>query len=59
MFEPLTLCPYDRKLIVPEMLTNEERQWLNGYHEKVYEVLYPLLGNEADRAWLENATAPI
>lgn len=59
MFEPLTLCPYDRKLIVPEMLTNEERQWLNGYHEKVYEELYPLLGNEADRAWLENATAPI
>jgi Xaa-Pro aminopeptidase len=58
-FEPLTLCPYDRKLIVPEMLTCEERCWLNGYHEKVKEVLMPLLANEQEKAWLEKATLAI
>lgn len=58
-FEPLTLCPYDRKLIVPEMLTFEERQWLNNYHARVCTVLLPLLSDESERAWLENATLPI
>lgn len=58
-FEPLTLCPYDRKLIVSEMLTGEERQWLNNYHAQVCNVLLPLLSDEAERAWLENATRPI
>ena len=58
-FEPLTLCPYDRKLIVSDMLSIEERQWLNSYHAQVRSVLLPLLSDEAERAWLENATLPI
>lgn len=58
-FEPLTLCPYDRKLIVCEMLTDEERQWLNNYHARVRNVLLPLLSDEAEKVWLENATRPI
>ena len=58
-FEPLTLCPYDRKLIVPEMLTFEERQWLNNYHARVCTVLLPHLSDESESAWLENATLPI
>lgn len=58
-FEPLTLCPYDRKLIVSDMLAFEERQWLNSYHAQVRSVLLPLLSDEAERAWLENATLPI
>jgi Xaa-Pro aminopeptidase len=58
-FEPLTLCPYDRKLIVSDMLAFEERQCLNSYHAQVRSVLLPLLSDEAERAWLENATLPI
>ena len=58
-FVPLTLCPYDRKLIVTEMLTREELQWLNDYHSMVCEILQPLLSDEAEKAWLSNATLPI
>jgi Xaa-Pro aminopeptidase len=31
-FETLTLCPFDRNLIAPELLTPAERSWLDGYH---------------------------
>jgi Xaa-Pro aminopeptidase len=55
-FETLTLVPIDRRLVVAEMLTAAELDWLNGYHRRVREVVGPELGPE-DRAWLEQATA--
>ena len=58
-FEPLTLCPYDRKLIVAEMLTCDERRWLNAYHDRVREVLLPLLATEQEKVWLQDATLAI
>ena len=57
-FESLTLCPIDLRPVVVEMLTKEERQWLNDYHRRVYDVLSPYLNNE-EKAWLANATKPI
>lgn len=57
-FESLTLCPIDLRPVDVEMLTKEERQWLNDYHRRVYEVLSPYLNNE-EKAWLANATKPI
>ncbi len=54
-FETLTLAPFDRRLIAPELLTAAERDWLNAYHARVRRELSPLL--EADDAeWLEAAT---
>ena len=50
-FETVTLCPIDTQGIVREMLNNEERDWLNGYHRRVYEQLAPGL-DEAERNWL-------
>lgn len=58
-FEPLTLCPYDRALVAVEMLTDDERKWIDGYHAKVHETLCPLLESETERLWLKQATAPI
>lgn len=58
-FAPLTLCPYDRKLIVAEMLTCDERRWLNAYHDRVKEVLLPLLATEQEKDWLKDATLAI
>jgi len=55
-FEPLTLCPYDLRPIVTEMLTNDELQWLNDYHRHVRETLLPHLTDETDRQWLAQAT---
>jgi Xaa-Pro aminopeptidase len=57
-FETLTLVPIDRRLIVPEMLTPAELEWLNAYHARVRQEIASELGL-ADRAWLEQATAPI
>ena len=57
-FETLTLAPIDTAPIVLEMLSIEEREWLNNYHRRVYESLSPYLeGNEKE--WLRKATLPI
>ena len=57
-FETLTLVPIDRRLVVPEMLSAAELDWLNAYHARVREMIGPELG-PADRRWLEQATAAI
>ena len=38
-FSPLTLVPFDTRLILREMLTNKEREWLNEYHQRVHQVI--------------------
>ena len=57
-FEPLTLCPIDTAPIVTDMLTTEERQCLNAYHQMVYERLAPLLDSD-EREWLADKTEAI
>ena len=57
-FETLTLAPIDRRLVVADMLTPEERDWLDGYHARVAETLSPLVDAES-RAWLAAATRPV
>ena len=55
-FETLTLCPIDTAPIVPEMLDETEKKWLNDYHAMVRERLLPLLSPVAERDWLVAAT---
>ena len=57
-FESLTLCPIDLDCADLDMLTAEEKQWLNDYHEMVFEKLSPLL-NDEDKEWLKTNTARI
>ncbi len=57
-FETLTWLPIDIKGIEPELLTNTERQWINNYHQKVYQKLSPWL-DEAESAWLQKMTQEI
>ena len=57
-FETLTLAPIDRRLIVANMLTPEETEWLDGYHARVAQSLSPLVDAET-RAWLAAATRPL
>ena len=54
-FEVLTLCPIDTTPIDFTMLTQEEKDWLNRYHQHVYDLLAPHL-DEEERAWLREAT---
>lgn len=58
-FEPLTLCPIDTAPVITDMLTDDEKAWLNAYHRTVFDRIAPLLDDEADRQWLANACAAI
>ena len=57
-FETITLAPIDLRLVEPSLLGPEHIAWLNRYHARVYEELYPLLGDDT-REWLEEATAEV
>lgn len=57
-FEPVTYCPIDLKGIKFDMLTCEEKLWLNNYHNDVYNKLEPYLDDE-ERRWLQEQTREI
>ena len=57
-FEPLTLAPIDRRLIVVEMLSPAERAQLDAYHARVLAEIGPRVEPQV-RAWMESACAPL
>ena len=57
-FETLTFAPIDRRLIVKDMLSPAELQWLNDYHAEVAKRIGPSLPAE-EQAWLDAACAPL
>ena len=57
-FESLTLCPIDKSPIVREMMLPEEIQWLNDYHQRVFDALSPHL-NADEVEWLRKACEAI
>ena len=57
-FEPLTLCPIDTAPIDMSMLSDEEVEWLNSYHRRVYDAIAPHLDTD-EREWLKEATKEI
>ncbi|MDX9902792.1 MAG: aminopeptidase P family protein [Bacteroidales bacterium] len=57
-FETVTLCYIDRALTDLSLLDEMELQWLNEYHETVYNMLADRLEPE-ERDWLGRKTAPL
>ena len=57
-FETLTCCHFDTSAVVPELLGPEALEWLNGYNDRVYRTLAPLLPPRT-AAWLRDKTMPI
>ncbi len=57
-FETLTLAPLDRRLVIAEMLSHDERDWLNSYHASVREAHKDALQDE-ECDWLMRVTAPL
>ena len=45
-FETITYCPIDLDLIKISLLTKEEKEWLNNYHQMVYDKLSPSLKDD-------------
>ncbi len=57
-FETITLCPFERDAIKVEMLSDDEIEFLNSYHSRVYDTLKPYLNEDEDR-WLLEQTKPL
>jgi len=57
-FETLTLAPFDRRLIEPELLDRSEKEWLNAYHARVLREVGPQLTPELQE-WLALACETI
>lgn len=57
-FEVLTCCPYERRLIVKEMLSPQELDMVNDYHQWVRDMLLPMV-DESARDYLIRATEPL
>ena len=57
-FEPLTLIPFDQRLIDRQQFSNVEAAWLDEYHERVSLTMGPLLAPQ-HRDWLRDACAPV
>ena len=57
-FDTLTCAPIDRRLVKPNLMTPGEIEWLDRYHQQVFETLSPLV-DAATAAWLETATRPL
>lgn len=51
-FESVTLFPIDTSLIDREMFSSTYVDWLNKYHERVYEKISPWL-NAEEKLWLK------
>ncbi|TDN67726.1 aminopeptidase P family protein [Paraburkholderia sp. BL10I2N1] len=57
-FETLTLCPIDTRCVDLALLRDDERAWLNAYHETVRTRVSPHVSGDA-KAWLEMRTQPV
>jgi Xaa-Pro aminopeptidase len=57
-FETLTLAPIDLRLIRKSLLTDQEREWLDAYHRRVWKEIGPLVKGKV-KDWLKEATAEL
>ena len=57
-FETLTLCPIDTRCFDLSLLSDDERGWLNAYHQMVRARVAPHVSGDA-KAWLETRTQAV
>ncbi len=57
-FENITYAPIDLDAIDPDQMSFREKEMLNNYHKKVYEVISPYL-TEEENEWLKKYTRAI
>ena len=57
-FETISWAPIDIDLIDVSLLTIQEKNWLNNYHETVYLNLHQKL-NSNEAKWLHEVTKPL
>lgn len=57
-FENITCAPIDLDAVLPEEMSEKERELLNAYHRKVYETLSPYM-TEEENIWLREYTRAV
>lgn len=57
-FEPLTFVPIDLDAVEVSLLSPKEKNWLNQYHQEVYEKISPYL-TDKEKDWLKEYTRVI
>ncbi len=57
-FEPLTLFPYEDKLIDKKLLNTQQKSWINSYYKKIYKELSINL-KKSEKSWLREKTKKI
>lgn len=54
----LTLVPFDVRGLDLSLMSDDQIEWLNDYHKRIYETIAPRL-NESDAAFLYEKTRPV
>jgi Xaa-Pro aminopeptidase len=49
------MFPYEENLIDKGMLNTKQKNWINNYHNNVYDNVSPHISNE-ERVWLRKKT---
>ncbi len=57
-FETITLCYFDTSALLIELLSEDDKKWLNVYHSQVFEKIAPYL-TESEKVWLQKKTEKI
>ncbi|NRY61019.1 aminopeptidase P family protein [Clostridium beijerinckii] len=57
-FETMSYCPIDLDGINVQLLTEDEKEWLNNYHKETYDRLSPFL-SDSEKQFLKEVTQEI
>ncbi|MBQ0065336.1 MAG: aminopeptidase P family protein [Firmicutes bacterium] len=57
-FELLTFVPFDKKGIDKSLMTKDEIEWFDAYHQEVYTKISPYLSAE-EKDWLKDICSPL
>ena len=57
-FETISWAPIDRDLIEKSILLDSETNWINEYHQDVYNIVSPYLKSQ-EKEWLAKVTKPL
>ena len=57
-FQPITLVPFEPKLIDPKLMTVRQLEWLNMYNQEILEKVLPKISVSDERtlAWIRART---
>ena len=57
-FETISWAPIDKDLILCDLLSKSEIEWINNYHNKVFKNIKMHLSSK-EKIWLKKVTEPL